>query len=70
MRNLGRSGVVYRPLAGQTPQLETALAWRSDDPSPVLTAFLASAREVAGKTEEPRAELDTRPLRDKILSSR
>jgi DNA-binding transcriptional LysR family regulator len=51
MRNLGRSGVVYRPLAGQTPRLETALAWRSDDSSPVLRAFLALTGDVAGRAD-------------------
>ena len=66
MRNLGRSGVVYRPLAGQTPRLETALAWRRDDPSPVLARFLAVAREVAGKTVGP----ETGRPRDRILATR
>ena len=56
MRNLGRSGVVYRPLAGQTPRLETALAWRSDDPSPILAAFLALAREFATDAQGPEAK--------------
>ena len=56
MRNLGRSGVVYRPLAGRTPRLETSLAWRTDDPSPVLAEFLALAREFATDTEGPEAE--------------
>jgi DNA-binding transcriptional LysR family regulator len=56
MRNLGRSGVVYRPLAGQTPQLKTALAWRKDDPSPTIATFLALAREFATYTEGLKAE--------------
>ncbi len=60
MRNLGRSGVVYRPLTEQTPRLETALAWRPDDPSPVLAAFLTLAREAADKIEG----LETKRLRD------
>jgi DNA-binding transcriptional LysR family regulator len=46
MRSLGRSGVVYRPLVGQTPRMETALAWLRDDPSPVLALFLALTREL------------------------
>ena len=54
MRNLGRSGVVYRPLAGETPHLETALAWRPDDPSPVLASFLSLAREFATDTGGPK----------------
>ena len=68
MRNLGRPGVVYRPLADQTPRLETALAWRLDDSSPVLAAFLALARK-AGKTEGLETEFETERLRDTILSA-
>ncbi len=40
-------GVAYRPVAGATPTVELALAWRPEDPSPVLAAFVASARETA-----------------------
>lgn len=38
--NLRRPGVEYRPLAGKVPLVETGLAWRRDDASPVLQAFL------------------------------
>jgi DNA-binding transcriptional LysR family regulator len=38
-----RAGVVFRPLAGRAPTVELALAWREDDPSPVLAAFLEMA---------------------------
>lgn len=38
--NLKRPGVAYRSLAGTTAQIETGLAWRRDNPSPVLHAFL------------------------------
>ena len=42
-------GVAYRPIAGAAPTVELALAWRQDDHSPVLEAFLATARaSVAG----------------------
>jgi len=37
-------GVAYRPIAGTAPTVELALAWRPDDRSPVLAAFLATAR--------------------------
>lgn len=37
-------GVAYRPIAGTAPTVELALAWRRDDRSPVLEAFLATAR--------------------------
>jgi len=38
--NLKRPGVAYRTLAGTTALIETGLAWRRDNPSPVLHAFL------------------------------
>lgn len=71
MRNLGRSGVVYRPLAGQTPRLETALAWRKDDPSPILASFLALASEFANDTESERLEAEPHPdrTREAVLST-
>lgn len=69
MRNLGRFGVVYRPLAGQTPRLETALAWRKDDPSPILAAFVALAGEFANDTERLEAEPCADRTRGEILST-
>ena len=48
VRNLQRPDVVYRPLAPQPPKVEVAAAWRPDDPSPVLRAFLTVMREVVG----------------------
>jgi DNA-binding transcriptional LysR family regulator len=38
--NLQRSGVEYRPLTQPTPLVETGLAWRRDNTSPVLKSFL------------------------------
>lgn len=38
---LMRAGVEYRPLRDATPQVETGLAWRRDNASPVLRGFLA-----------------------------
>lgn len=40
LRNLARTGVRYVPLAAKAPQLETGLAWRSDDGTPTLAKFL------------------------------
>ncbi|MDQ3630548.1 MAG: LysR substrate-binding domain-containing protein [Actinomycetota bacterium] len=40
-------GVAFRPVAGTAPTVELALAWRPDDHSPVLAAFLDTAREEA-----------------------
>ncbi len=39
--NLMRPGVEYRALRDATPQVETGLAWRRDNDSPVLKGFLA-----------------------------
>ncbi|MPV69235.1 LysR substrate-binding domain-containing protein [Burkholderia sp. BE17] len=44
MRNLRRTGVVYRPLAGHAPVVETGLVWRTGDVSPVLAGFIDVVR--------------------------
>jgi DNA-binding transcriptional LysR family regulator len=43
--NLKRPGVAYRVLLDKTPFVETGLAWRRDNTSPVLQAFLELLRE-------------------------
>ncbi|MFM9436636.1 DNA-binding transcriptional LysR family regulator [Janthinobacterium sp. CG_23.3] len=43
--NLMRPGVEYRPLADPTPLVETGLAWRRDNRSPVLRGFLELLRK-------------------------
>jgi len=43
--NLQRPGVEYRALAGKPPVVETGLAWRRDNHSPVLHAFLELLRK-------------------------
>jgi DNA-binding transcriptional LysR family regulator len=48
VRNLQRPDVVYRPLEPQPPRVVVAAAWRPDEPSPVLRAFLSVMREVVG----------------------
>ena len=47
LRNLRRTGVVYRPLAAGAPVVETGLAWRTGDVDPVLAAFIEIVRRVA-----------------------
>ncbi|AFQ47414.1 LysR substrate-binding domain-containing protein [Burkholderia cepacia] len=44
LRNLRRTGVVYRPLAGVSPVVETGLVWRTGDVSPVLAGFIDVVR--------------------------
>jgi DNA-binding transcriptional LysR family regulator len=43
--NLMRPGVEYRSLADATPLVETGLAWRRDNASPVLSGFLDLLRK-------------------------
>jgi DNA-binding transcriptional LysR family regulator len=43
--NLMRPGVEYRALADASPLVETGLAWRRDNPSPVLQGFLELLRK-------------------------
>lgn len=43
--NLMRPGVEYRALLDPTPQVETGLAWRRDNASPVLQGFLDLLRK-------------------------
>jgi DNA-binding transcriptional LysR family regulator len=43
--NLRRPGVEYRPLSQTTPLVETGLAWRRDNTSPVLKGFLDLMRK-------------------------
>jgi DNA-binding transcriptional LysR family regulator len=47
MRNLGRTGVVYRALREQSPLTEIALAWRTGDERPTLARFLEAVRGAA-----------------------
>lgn len=49
VRKLQRPDVVYRPLHPQPPKVVIAAAWRSDEPSPMLRAFLGVMRGVVGQ---------------------
>jgi hypothetical protein len=53
LRNLRRTGVVYRPLEGRTPVVETGLVWRTADVSPVLAGFIDIVRAYAGALDAP-----------------
>jgi len=44
LRNLRRTGVVYRPLIEAVPAIETGLVWRTQAVSPVLAGFIEIAR--------------------------
>jgi DNA-binding transcriptional LysR family regulator len=44
LRNLRRTGVVYRPLRESVPAIETGLVWRTAQVSPVLAGFIGIVR--------------------------
>lgn len=49
IEHLHSQGVAYRPVDGDIPSWELALAWRRDDRSSVVRAFLSTAHEVIGE---------------------
>jgi DNA-binding transcriptional LysR family regulator len=55
MRNLGRSGVVYRSLREKSPLTEVLIAWRKGDNAPVLHRFLECLERVVKTMVKPRA---------------
>lgn len=66
LRNLRRTGVVYRPLAERTPLVETGLVWRTADVSPVLAGFIeivrahASVHAAGGRRAKPGKDARSR----------
>ncbi len=50
-----RGGVAYRPLAGDTPEVELWVASRDGDPSPLVAAFVSTTRRVL---REPPPDMD------------
>jgi DNA-binding transcriptional LysR family regulator len=55
LRNLKRTGVVYKSLKEKSPMSEIHLAWRSGDSLPALQLFLRLARRMATPEEQPDA---------------
>lgn len=53
LRNLRRTGVVYRPLRESVPAIETGLVWRTAQVSPVLAGFIDIVRAHAATVEAP-----------------
>jgi DNA-binding transcriptional LysR family regulator len=47
LSSIGHSGVVFKAIKEQTPELELAIAWHPDTQHPVLESFLSIVREVA-----------------------
>ncbi|KAM3095272.1 LysR family transcriptional regulator [Phormidesmis sp. 146-35] len=46
MQNLSAKGVVYRPLIGDFLTLKLAIAWRHNEPSPVVHEFLKALKTI------------------------
>jgi len=55
-QKIGLVGVAYRPLREATPYAKTAVAWRREDSSPVIKAFLDVARRVAKQVNSGPAQ--------------
>ena len=51
LRNLRRTGVVYRPLSESVPAIETGLVWRTAEVSPVLAGFIDIVRAHAATVD-------------------
>jgi len=49
VRSLRPQGIVFRRLSGRLPRAETAVAYRRDDPSEVLRAFVAVVERVSAR---------------------
>lgn len=64
-QNFRRAGVIYKAIREPGPTVKMAVAWRRDDRSPVLRAFLEVVREVARGPVEPPAA--ARKRRGKVL---
>ena len=52
LRNLQRTGVVYKSLKEKSPMSEIRLAWRTGDSLPALQLFLALARQMAASDSQ------------------
>ena len=64
LRNLRRTGVVYRPLREAVPAVETGLVWRTAEVSPVLAGFIDIVRTHAAALDvERRADSARRARR-------
>ena len=50
----GGSGVVFTSLVGKLPQTEIAIAWRRNNDSPLLMAFLKAAQASTSRTKPIR----------------
>ena len=52
LRNLQRTGVVYKSLKERSPMSEIRLAWRTGDSLPALQLFLGLARQIAASDSQ------------------
>lgn len=52
LQNFQRTGVIFKPIEGCSPEVELDVAWRRDTMSPVLREFLDVVREVGEHYQE------------------
>jgi DNA-binding transcriptional LysR family regulator len=52
-RDAGFKGIAFRPLIRPTPELDLVMAYRQDNTSPALEAFLVTARTVVPTVDAP-----------------
>lgn len=57
LRNLQRTGVVYKSLKEKSPVSEIRLAWRSGDSLPALQLFVGLARQMAAADSQSNPPL-------------
>ncbi|MGD2140202.1 MAG: LysR family transcriptional regulator [Burkholderiales bacterium] len=61
LKNLKRTGVVYKPLKEKSPMSEIHLAWRSAERLPALQLFLNLAQQMAAPDKQVVAEVIRKP---------
>ncbi len=66
LTNLGRAGVIYRPLKEKSPLVTTGLAWKNSNSSPTLRAFL----EVVARMKLPPNWQAFQKQKSKLTSKR
>jgi DNA-binding transcriptional LysR family regulator len=56
--NVSQPGVVYLPLVGQLPRLQTAIAWSAENASSALVAVIEVANEIFPRPARPISDED------------
>ena len=62
-RNIRMHGVIYRSLIERTPSVHSAIAWRTEDTSPVVKSFIHTAKLAARRYSETLRRKSRRQVR-------